>query len=274
MRLEGEQTLLRVYLRNTDKQGWFSPPAAEALVQRARRDGLAGATVLRGLLGLDVTGRLLESHAWSLVDHVPVIVEFVDAPQAIGRFLSVVEQTIPEGMATLERAHVVFYRHGGSAAGHATRRLEVPASITPLSTLPSPEEFPVMRLSENGQLLRVFIGESDAWQNQPLYRAIVLKARELGLAGATVLKGPMGFGANSLLHTTKLLELSTDLPIVIEIVDVAEKVQSLLPFLDEVVTEGLITIEEVRVLKYRHNEARACPDAGSRLAGEEQSSVP
>jgi PII-like signaling protein len=254
MKLEGEQTLLRVYLRNTDKQGWFAPPAAEMLMQRARRDGLAGATVLRGLLGLDITGRLLESHAWSLVDHVPVIVEMVDAPQAIGRFLAVVEQTVPEGMATLERAHVVLYRHGGS---RAARCLEVPAPITPLSTLPSPEEFPAMRLSENGQLVRVFIGESDTWHGQPLYRAIVLKARELGLAGATVLKGPMGFGANSLLHTTKLLELSTDLPIVVEIVDSAEKVQTLLPFLDEAVTEGLITIEEVRILKYRHNEAKA-----------------
>lgn len=257
MKLEGEQTLLRVYLRNTDKQGWFSPPAAESLTQRARRDGLAGATILRGVLGLDITGKLLESSAWSLVDHVPVIVEIVDAPQAIGRFLSVVEQTVPEGMATLERAHVILYRHGDSAAARAARRLEVPGPITPLSTLPSPEEFPAMRLSENGQLLRVFIGESDVWHGQPLYRAIVLKARELGLAGATVLKGPMGFGANSLLHTTKLLELSTDLPIVVEIVDSDEKVQSLLPFLDEAVTEGMITIEEVRVLKYRHNEAKA-----------------
>ena len=214
---------LRVYLRNTDKQGWFAPPAAESLVQRARRDGLAGATVLRGLLGLDITGRLLESSSWSLVDHVPVIVEIVDAPQAVGRFLAVVEQTLPEGMATLERAHVILYRHGQSAAERATRRLEVPDPISPLSTLPSPEEFPIMRLSENGQLVRVFIGESDTWQGQPLYRAIVLKARELGLAGATVLKGPMGFGANSHLHTTKLLELSTDLPIVVEIVDSAER---------------------------------------------------
>jgi PII-like signaling protein len=259
VKLEGEQTLLRVYLRNTDKQGWFSPPAAEVLVQRARRDGLAGATVLRGLLGLDITGRLLESHVWSLVDHVPIIVEIVDGPQAIGRFLAVVEQTVPEGMATLERAHVVFYRHKASTVLRTAGRLQVPAPIAPLSTLPSPEEFPAMRLSENGQLLRVFIGESDAWQGQPLYRAIVLKARELGLAGATVLKGPMGFGANSLLHTTKLLELSTDLPIVVEIVDSAEKVQALLPFLDEAVTEGLITIEEVRVLKYRHNADKARP---------------
>jgi uncharacterized protein len=202
---------------------------------------------------VDITGKLLERRAWSLVDHVPVIVEIVDQPRAIGQFLSVVEQTVSEGMATLERAHVILYRHSAKSAARVARHLVVPEPITPLSTLPRAEEFPAMRLSEFGQLLRVFIGESDSWEGQPLYRAIVLKARELGLAGATVLRGPMGFGANSRLHATKLLELSTDLPIVIEIVDTAEKVQTLLPFLDQAVDEGLITIEEVRILKYRHN---------------------
>lgn len=110
-----------------------------------------------------------------------------------------------------------------------------------------------MKMSEEGQLLRVFCGESDTWEGQPLYRAVVLKAKELGLAGATVLRGPMGFGANSRVHTAKLLDLSTDLPIVIELVDSAEKINGLLPFLDEAVAEGLITIEGVRVLRYRHN---------------------
>jgi uncharacterized protein len=97
----------------------------------------------------------------------------------------------------------------------------------------------------------VFIGESDVWEGQPLYRAIVLKARELELAGATVLRGPMGFGAHSRLHTTRILELSSDLPIVIEIVDRPDKIQTLLPFLDQAVREGLVTIEDVRVLWYR-----------------------
>src|SRR5436190_2387968 len=110
MKLEGEQTLLRVYLRNTDRHGWFSPPAAEALVQRARKEGLAGATVLRGVFGLDVNGQLLESSAWSLVEHAPVIVEIVDSPQAIGRFLVAVGELVHEGLATLERGHVLLYR--------------------------------------------------------------------------------------------------------------------------------------------------------------------
>ena len=110
-----------------------------------------------------------------------------------------------------------------------------------------------MQIPHDAVLLRIFIGESDRWEHRPLYEAIVLKARELHLAGATVLRGPMGFGANSRMHTANLLELSSDLPVVIEIVDSADKVENLLPFLDETVAEGLITIEGVRVLRYRHN---------------------
>jgi uncharacterized protein len=111
-----------------------------------------------------------------------------------------------------------------------------------------------MRLPENGHLLRIFIGESDKWHGQPLYEAIVLKARELHLAGATVLRGPMGFGAHSRLHTAKILRLSEDLPIVIEIVDSKEKIDTLLPFIDQAVNEGLVTLEEVRVIKYRADQ--------------------
>ncbi len=108
-----------------------------------------------------------------------------------------------------------------------------------------------MKIPENGRLLRIFIGESDRWNHQPLYEAIVLKARALGLAGATVLRGPMGFGAKSHLHTAKILRLSLDLPIVIEIVDSEENVNKMIPHLDEMVRDGLVTLEDVRVLKYR-----------------------
>src|SRR5437762_3542191 len=105
MKLEGEQTLLRVYLRNTDKYGWWRL-AADTLVARARRDGLAGATVLRGFFGLDLDGRLLEQSIWSVAEHRPVIIEFVDSPRVIGRFLSVVAEVVLDGLATLERGHV------------------------------------------------------------------------------------------------------------------------------------------------------------------------
>jgi PII-like signaling protein len=108
-----------------------------------------------------------------------------------------------------------------------------------------------MHLPEDGKLLRIFIGESDRWEHKPLYEAIVLKARELGLAGATVLRGPMGFGATSRLHTSKILRLSEDLPLIIEIVDSEEQIQLFLPHLDLMVKEGLVTLEKVQVIKYR-----------------------
>ncbi len=108
-----------------------------------------------------------------------------------------------------------------------------------------------MTIPENGVLLRIFIGESDHWQGRPLYEAIVLAAREAHLAGATVLRGPMGFGAHSRLHTAKILRLSEDLPILIEIVDSKEKVEAFLPTIDRMVSEGLVTLEDVRVIKYR-----------------------
>lgn len=108
-----------------------------------------------------------------------------------------------------------------------------------------------MKLSEEGMLLRIFIGETDAYKGKPLYEQIVLKARELNLAGATVLKGVMGFGAHSRIHTAKVLRLSEDLPIVIELVDTEENLNKILPYLDKTVVEGLITLENVRVIKYR-----------------------
>src|SRR5256885_17021162 len=112
-----------------------------------------------------------------------------------------------------------------------------------------------MHLPGEATLLRIFIGESDRWRHQPLYEAIVLKARELHLAGATVLRGPMGFGKSSRLHTAKILRLSMDLPMVIEIVDEEAKIQAFLPFLDEMMKGGLVTLEKVRVIDYRAGPA-------------------
>jgi PII-like signaling protein len=108
-----------------------------------------------------------------------------------------------------------------------------------------------MNIPENGYLLRIFVGESDKHGHIPLYEAIVLKAREAGLAGATVLRGVMGFGRHSVLHTAKVLRLSEDLPIIVEIVDSLEKIEAFLPTLDEMIRDGLVTLERVRVVHYR-----------------------
>jgi len=107
-----------------------------------------------------------------------------------------------------------------------------------------------MQIPKNAVLLRIFIGEKDRNDSHPLYEAIVLKAREMGMAGATVLRGPMGFGHSSHLHNAKILRLSEDLPMIVEIVDSEEKINSFLPVLDTMMTSGLVTIEKVQVLQY------------------------
>jgi uncharacterized protein len=107
-----------------------------------------------------------------------------------------------------------------------------------------------MQIPRDAVLLRIFFGEDDRYKNRPLHEAIVLKARELQLGGATVLRGHMGFGHSSHIHTSKILRLSQDLPVVVEIVDSKEKIDTFLPLLDEMMTSGLITIEKVQVLQY------------------------
>ena len=107
-----------------------------------------------------------------------------------------------------------------------------------------------MQIPKDATLLRIFIGESDHYHGRPLYEAVVMKARELHLAGATVLRGPMGYGRSSRLHSAKLLRLSEDLPIVVEIVDSPEKIGELIPALEGMIGSGLVTVEKVQVLKY------------------------
>ena len=111
-----------------------------------------------------------------------------------------------------------------------------------------------MRLEAEGKLLRLFIDESDTWHGKPLYQAIVERVRKEGLAGATVLRGIEGFGADSRLHTSRILRLSEDLPVVIEIVDTPEQIDRVVPILDEMVAEGMLTLERVQIVSYRSSD--------------------
>jgi PII-like signaling protein len=247
----GEQVLCRFGLSNVIRHGMS--PLYEWIVHVARHEGLQGATVLRGFFGLRPDGSILEERTWALSQELPIIVEVVDEAPRIERLLELVEPVFREGTITLERARVLIYRAGGREAetphvGRAAAR-DHPSAVTEVRT---------MKVPENGVLLRIFIGESDrekGW-DRPLYEALVRRAREAHLAGATVLRGPMGFGRHSRVHAAKLLELSTDLPVVIEIVDSEASIDAFLPVVDELVTEGLVTIEAVRVLKYVSPESR------------------
>ena len=111
-----------------------------------------------------------------------------------------------------------------------------------------------MRIEGEGKLLRIFVGESDTWHGRPLYQAIVERVREAGLAGATVVRGIEGFGADSRIHTSRILRLSEDLPVVIEVVDTAERIDAIVPVLDEMVGEGMLTLERVQIVAYRSSK--------------------
>lgn len=252
MSLTGERVLMRVYLQSADRTP--HTPTHERIVAAARHEKLAGATVIRGILGAGYHG-ILKSSRWALVEHVPVVVEIVDAAERIAAFIhGPLDRIIVGGMLTLERAAVAMYRPRSRDAGPAAApvSLRIAGEVRPLSTLPQIQPGAHMTINENGVLLRAFIGESDRFEGKPLYEAIVQKVRELGLAGATVLRGSEGFGAHSVVHKSSLLEMSADLPIVIEIVDANEKVQLLLPHLEQMVQEGMITMEYVVILMYRH----------------------
>jgi uncharacterized protein len=251
MRTDAEQVLCRFQLSNLVRHG--AQPLYEWIVRTARREGLQGATVLEGFYGFHPTGAVLEAHTWTMAQDMPVVVEVVDEPGMIERLLTLVEPVFPEGVITLERAHVRLYRPGPSPSGPAG-----PDSI--LGTMADSRATGVrsMHVPDNGVLLRIFIGESDRGPDgdRPLFEVIVRRAREAGLAGATVLRGPMGFGRHSRVHTSKLLDLSTDLPIVIEIVDAEARIDAFLPVVDELVTEGLVTLEAVRILRYVSPDTR------------------
>jgi uncharacterized protein len=252
MSLVGEQVLLRVYLQSADRAPRV--PTYQRILAAARKEKLAGATVLRGILGAGYHG-VIRASPWSIVQHEPIIVEIVDEPEKIVKFVQgPLDQLMIGGMLTLERAAVMMYRQ---RAQDDPNRLTLAATLKPLSTMPPIQPGPHMTIQQNGVLLRVFLGDSDKLQGKPLHESIVQKARELGLAGATVLRGTGGFGANSVVHRKELLDLSSDLPVVIEIVDAEEKIKLLLPHLESMVKEGMITMEYVVVLLYRHDPADA-----------------
>ena len=252
MKIDTEQVLCRFQLSNFIRHGMS--PLYEWIVEQAHHEGLQGATVLKGFYGLRPDGSVLEEHTWSISQELPVIVEVVDEPPRIEALLAKVEPAFREGVITLERAHVLLYRAGGRDATGPLKGRDILGTVTTSAAA----GVRTMKVPENGVLLRIFIGESDKepGRDRPLFEAIVRKAREAHLAGATVLRGPMGFGRHSRVHTAKLLELSTDLPIVIEIVDAEDKVEAFLPTVDELVTEGLVTLEAVRIVRYVSPDSR------------------
>jgi uncharacterized protein len=242
----GEHVLLRVYLDNADRP--MHAPTHEQIVKEARRHGMSGVTVVRGIAGFGHHG-VTRLGGWHLVEHVPVVVEVVDEAERIGYFVTTALRPLMDrGMLTLERARVMMYRPRQGHPGEPSRLGPPQPHGIHLPELPEADD---MEITDNGVLVRVFCGEGDRCEGKPLFRAIMEKARAAGLAGATVLRGITGFGANSIVHRS-MFEYSTDLPIVVEMVDTKEKIEAFLPQLDTMVKEGMITMEYVCIVAYRH----------------------
>jgi PII-like signaling protein len=253
--MNGDQVLLRFFMLSTDQvhggvAGLWGVPAYEWVVQRARRRHGAGATVLRGMCGFGRRG-WAPPPGWHVAEHVPVVVEIVDSPASIaGLCREEIFPHVAHGTITLERVGVMRYRHRDLQAEAAPLALlEQSGELSTLPTLPEIGGSVPMQTTD-AILLRIFAGSSDVHEGRPLHEAILKKAQAIGLAGGTVFKGSMGFGAHSVLHTSKVMEFSTDLPMVIEFVDAEEKIRGLLAEIDPMVREGLVTMERVRVVRH------------------------
>lgn len=249
-RFESQRLLMRVYLRNIDKFRWVS--AATMLADRALKNGLAGVTVLRGILGVDVAGKLLQSSRWSVVRPAPVVLELVDQAEILGRFLFAIEEVAPEGIVTVQEVTARTYASSDSAAvSRHERRQSLTGRFWDYFWT---DELLVRPAVESGMLLRVFTGMHETLEGEPLYYAIVKEACDLKLAGAAAFQAILGLGSARRLPQSKWS--NRDWPVVVEIVDSPRGVAKILPFLDKCMFKGIATLEEITLLKYSRDSNR------------------
>jgi len=237
LRVPVEAVLLRIFVTEDDRRR--GRQVHDILVRQALDAGLAGATVLPGAVGYGYSRRLRSELNIDAGPHLPLVVEVVDTEYRIGRFLPVVDGTLETGLVTLEKVRAIYNgRDTISCTGtaHVMRDQE--------------EGGLGMEIPHEAALLRIFTSVSDRWGAGPLYLAIVAKARECKLAGATVLRGPLGFGHSGRLHESHLFPITQDLPVVIEIVDAEDRIEAFLPIVDAMMESGLVTIERARVIRY------------------------
>lgn len=241
----GPARKLIVTVNETDR--WHGRPVYNALLELFRHKGLAGATVSRGIAGFTGRGAIQTINVLDLSASLPVRIEVVDAPEAIDRVLPDVYDLVERGLVEVQETQVVKFASGDEP------------------TPPEPRREELMRLVGKAKLLRVHIGADDRWEGEPLHEAIVKRARQLDIAGATVYRGEMGYGAHKRLHRHKPFALSKDDPMTVAVIDTQERIDQLLAAIDGMVTGGcLIAISDVTVVKYVPHEAppRTIHEAG------------
>jgi len=212
---------------------WHGRSVYNALLELFRHKGLAGATVSRGIAGFTGRGTIQTINIVDLSSALPVRIEIVDTPEAIDRVLPDVYDIVDQGLVEVQETTVVKFATGEKE----------PA--------PAAEKGELMRLIGKAKMLRIYVGEHDKWEGEPLYEAVVKRAAQLDLAGATVYRAILGYGAHKRIHRHKSLALSTDDPIMITIVDEEEKVNKMLNAVESMIPGGcLIFVSDVKVVKY------------------------
>ena len=229
---KGPAKKLVVYVNTL--QHYKSKPVYEAIVEFAHRHGCSGATVTKAVSGYGRSGKVHEAHLFSITEDVPMRVEVVDSEQKINALLPFIYDMVDKGLIEVQDTQVIK---------HSTHKAQA-------------EETHAMKhekLEGRAKLLRIYIGEDDRWEDEPLHEAIVKKLRMMDIAGATVYRGLIGYGAQNRVHRSGFLGLSKDLPIMLSIIDTEEKIRGVLPVLDEMVDEGLIALSDVEIIKYTHS---------------------
>ena len=231
----------RLIITVNEASRWHGRSLYNALLELFQHKGLAGATVSRGIAGFTGHGAIHTINIVDLATDLPVRIEIVDTAEAIDRVLPDVYDMVDKGLVEVQETTIVKF-----AAG------EQPPSV------PTPKKGELMRLIGKAKMLRVHIGEDDKWEGEPLYEAIVKRAAQLDIAGATVYRGSLGYGAHRRIHRHIAMTLSSDDPIMISMVDEEEKINKLVAALDSMVTGGcLIAISDVTVVKYvEHGEEK------------------
>jgi PII-like signaling protein len=229
----GPAKKLVIYVNTS--QHYKSKPVYEAIVEFAHRHGCAGATVTKAVSGYGRSGKVHEAHLFSLTKDVPMRVEVVDSEQKINAMLPFIYDMVENGLIEVQDTKVIKH-------------------TTPKADAEEDHAMKHDKLEGSAKLLRIYIGEDDRWEGEPLHEAIVKKLRMMDIAGATVYRGLLGYGAQNRVHRSGFFGLSTDLPIMLSVIDTEEKIRGVLPVLDEMVDEGLIALSDVEIIKYTHSD--------------------
>jgi PII-like signaling protein len=197
--------------------------------------GVSGATVLKGVAGFGADHHMHSSSFVEISDRLPLKIEFIETREKVNELLGKLEEMAGSGMIEVQETTIA----------------KAPQVSKPQSTPTSGH----VKIEGKAKLMRIYIGESDQWQGKPLYEALVRAMRANDLAGATVYRGILGYGAHRRVHKEKPLNLSHDCSIMLSVVDTEEKLQSFLPIVDEMVQEGLVVLSDVDIIKYAHRAA-------------------